>query len=107
MSGHDRRADIDLTPRRRVLVGLTITAGTLLVYAVGGVLAGSLALLADAGHMLTDAAGLAMALLTAHLTMRPATDRRTWGFRRMEVLAAAAQAALLLVVGVLVLVEAM
>ena len=66
---------------------------------------GSLALLADAGHMLTDVAGLGLALLASVLSGRPATDARTWGFRRAEVLAAAAQAAVLLAVGVFVLYE--
>jgi cobalt-zinc-cadmium efflux system protein len=68
-------------------------------------LSGSLALLADAGHMLTDVAGLSLALIAAVLAGRPATDARTWGYRRAEVLAAAAQAAVLLAVGVFVLVE--
>jgi cobalt-zinc-cadmium efflux system protein len=66
---------------------------------------GSLALLADAGHMLTDAAGLVVALGAAWLMRRPATSRRTWGYVRAEVLAATAQAAVLLAVGVFVLVE--
>jgi cobalt-zinc-cadmium efflux system protein len=57
-------------------------------------------LLADAGHLLTDAAGLSVALLAAVLAARPATDARTWGYRRAEILAAAAQAAVLLTVGV-------
>lgn len=60
---------------------------------IGAVISGSLALLADAGHMLTDVAGLTMAVIAASLTRRPATDARTWGYRRAEVLAAAAQAA--------------
>jgi cobalt-zinc-cadmium efflux system protein len=73
---------------------------------IGALLTGSLALLADAGHMLTDAAGLVMAVLAAHLVTRPATSRRTWGLQRAETLAAAAQALLLLGIGVYVLVEA-
>src|SRR5690606_24593283 len=65
----------------------------------------SLALLVDTAHMLTDAAGLLLALITASVTLRPASSRRTWGFRRAEVLAALAQAALLLAVGIYVLIE--
>ncbi len=61
-------------------------------------------MLADAGHMLTDAAGLVIALIAAALAVRPATDRRTWGYQRAEVLACTAQAAVLLAVGVFVLV---
>jgi len=84
---------------------LTVTSTILVVEVVGALLSGSLALLADAGHMLTDVAGLSLALIAAVLAGRPATDARTWGYRRAEVLAAAAQAAVLLAVGVFVLVE--
>lgn len=91
--------------RRRLATVLAITTTVLVAEVVGAVLTGSLALLADAGHMLTDAAGLVLALLAAHLTTRPATSRRTWGYQRAETLAAAAQALLLLAVGAYVLVE--
>lgn len=91
--------------RGRLAVAFGITAAILLAQAVGAVLTGSLALLVDTAHMLTDAAGLLLALLTASLTLRPASSRRTWGFRRAEVLAALAQAALLLAVGTYVLIE--
>lgn len=72
---------------------------------IGSILTGSLALLVDAAHMLTDAGGLAVALLAAGLVRRPATTRRTWGYGRAEVIAAAAQAGVLLAVGLFVLVE--
>lgn len=91
--------------RRRLALVLTITGTVLVAEVVGALLTGSLALLADAGHMLTDAAGLVLALLAAHLGTRPATDRRTWGYSRAETLAAAGQAILLLAVGAFVLVE--
>ena len=84
---------------------LGITTSILAVEVVGAVLSGSLALLADAGHMLTDVAGLVIALIAAALAVRPETDERTWGYRRAEVLAATGQAAVLLAVGVFVLVE--
>jgi cobalt-zinc-cadmium efflux system protein len=77
----------------------------LVVEVVGAAISGSLALLADAGHMVTDVAGLAMGLVAATLATRPATAGRTWGYRRAEVLGAAAQAAVLLVVGLFILVE--
>ncbi|MGH3473034.1 MAG: cation diffusion facilitator family transporter [Nocardioidaceae bacterium] len=89
----------------RLSLVLGVTVVVLVVEVVGAVLSGSLALLADAGHMFTDVAGLSLALLAAHLMHRPATDSRTWGYRRVEVLAAAAQAAALLLVGAYVLVE--
>ena len=91
--------------RRRLAIVLGITSVVLVVEVVGAAISGSLALLADAGHMLTDVAGLSFALVAAVLVERPATPARTWGYRRAEVLAAAAQAAVLLAVGVFVLVE--
>jgi cobalt-zinc-cadmium efflux system protein len=92
--------------RGRLAVVLGITVAVLVVEVVGALVSGSLALLADAGHMLTDVAGLTLGLLAAVLARRPATDERTWGYRRAEVLGAAAQAAVLLAVGVFILVEA-
>jgi cobalt-zinc-cadmium efflux system protein len=91
---------------RRLAVALGITVALLAVEVVGAVVTGSLALVVDAGHVLVDAGGLATALWAARLAARPATDRRTWGLARAEVLAATAQAAVLLAVGLFVLVEA-
>jgi cobalt-zinc-cadmium efflux system protein len=85
---------------------LAISGTILVVEVIGAVLSGSLALLADAGHMLTDMFGLSLALVAAILARRPATLARTWGFLRAEVLAAAAQAAVLLAVGCFVVIEA-
>jgi cobalt-zinc-cadmium efflux system protein len=87
------------------MVVLGITLAVLVVEVVGGLVSGSLALLADAGHMLTDVGGLTLAYVAAVLARRPATDSRTWGYRRAEVIAAAGQAAVLLAVGGFVLVE--
>jgi len=101
MSGHDHAADRD-----RLAVVLAITTIVMLAEVVGALVSGSLALLADAGHMLTDVAGLLIALLGAVLAGRPAASSRTWGYERAEVLAATLQAAVLLAVGVFVLVEA-
>ncbi|MEO7589368.1 MAG: cation diffusion facilitator family transporter [Arachnia sp.] len=91
--------------RKRIIIAFGITVTILLAEVVGAIWTGSLALLVDAGHMLTDAAGLAMALAASHLSTRAASDRRTWGFRRAEVLAASAQAAVLLGVGLFVIIE--
>ena len=88
--------------RGRLLVALCLSATVLVAEIVTALLTGSLALLADAGHMLTDVAGLATALTAAHLSTHPATDRSTWGMRRAEVIGAALQAGALAVVGVLV-----
>ena len=102
---HDHRHGPDDANRTRLAVAFGITAPILVAQAVGALLTGSLALLVDTAHMLTDAAGLAIALVAATLASRPPTARRTWGFRRAEVLAALAQSAVLLAVGVYVLVE--
>ncbi|MEU1055642.1 cation diffusion facilitator family transporter [Streptomyces sp. NPDC005876] len=90
--------------RLRVALGITLTV--MVVEIVGGVLADSLALVADAAHMATDALGLGMALLAVHFAGRPATGRRTFGYARAEILAALANCLLLLGVGGYVLYEA-
>ena len=92
--------------RGPLAIVLGISSTILVVEVAGAVVSGSLALLADAGHMLTDVAGLTLALVAAVLAGRPATDARTWGYRRAEILAAAGQAAVLLAVGAFVIVEA-
>ena len=91
--------------RRRLAIVLALTSTVLVVEVIGALISGSLALLADAAHMLTDAAGLAIALIAATLAMRPATAKRTWGYRRAEVLGATLQAAALFAVGTYVLIE--
>ena len=103
--GHEHTAPIG-APRRVLTVVLALTGTVLIVEVIGAFVSGSLALLADAGHMLTDVAGLSLALVAAVLAQRPATDRLTWGYRRAEVLAAAAQAAVLMAVGAFILLEA-
>jgi cobalt-zinc-cadmium efflux system protein len=91
--------------RKPLAIVLCISGVILIVEVIGAIVSGSLALLADAGHMLTDVAGLSLALIAAVLAGRPATNAKTWGYRRAEVLAAAAQAAVLLAVGGFVLIE--
>ncbi|HEY3438875.1 MAG TPA: cation diffusion facilitator family transporter, partial [Actinotalea sp.] len=76
------------------------------IQVVGGLVSGSLALLADAGHMLTDATGVAIALIASSLAARPATNARTYGLQRAEILAALGNAVLLGVLAVWVIVEA-
>ncbi|MFD3477325.1 cation diffusion facilitator family transporter [Streptomyces sp. NPDC058695] len=90
--------------RLRIALGITLTV--MVVEIVGGLLADSLALVADAAHMATDALGLGMALLAIHFANRPASEQRTFGFARAEILAALANCLLLLGVGGYVLVEA-
>ncbi|MEU2782969.1 cation diffusion facilitator family transporter [Streptomyces sp. NPDC007110] len=92
--------------RGRLRVALAITLGVMVVQIVGGVAADSLALVADAAHMATDAVGLGMALLAIHFANRPASTTRTFGYARAEILAALANCLLLLGVGGYVLYEA-
>ncbi len=92
--------------RRRLVAVLAITSSVVVVQVVGGLVSGSLALLADAGHMLTDATGIAIALTAATLATRPATKARTYGLQRAEILAALANALLLAGLAIWVIVEA-
>jgi cobalt-zinc-cadmium efflux system protein len=89
-----------------LLVVLGLTTAYLLAEVVGGLLTGSLALLADAGHMLADVFGLTMSLAALRIAARPATARNTFGFHRAEILAAVANAVLLLGIAGVVLYEA-
>jgi cobalt-zinc-cadmium efflux system protein len=93
--------------RRRLVVVLAITVAVVVLQVVGGLRSGSLALLADAGHLLTDATGIAIALLAAALAARPPTKARTYGLQRAEVLAALGNALLLGALAVWVVVEAL
>ncbi|MFG3344408.1 cation diffusion facilitator family transporter [Streptomyces sp. NPDC048018] len=95
-----------LAYRNRLRIALGITLSVMVVEIIGGVLADSLALIADAAHMATDALGLGMALLAIHFANRPPTGNRTFGFARAEILAALANCLLLLGVGGYVLYEA-
>ncbi len=105
MSHHHHHGPTGGGERNRLAVAFGVTAAILVAQAAGAAITGSLALLVDTAHMLTDAAGLLVALTAANLMRRPPTARRTWGFLRAEVLAALFQSAVLLAVGVYVLVE--
>ncbi|MFJ8714051.1 cation diffusion facilitator family transporter [Streptomyces violaceus] len=85
--------------RGRLRIALAITLGIVVVQIVGGLLADSLALVADSAHMATDALGLGMALLAIHFANRPPSDRATFGYARAEILAALANCLLLFGVG--------
>jgi cobalt-zinc-cadmium efflux system protein len=92
--------------RRRLVAVLGINAGILVLQVIGGLVSGSLALLADAGHMLTDSTGLVIALVAVSLAARPATSSRTFGLQRVEILAALTNGLLLVGVAVWVLIRA-
>lgn len=104
--GHDHGHAHGASTRTRLAVAFAIIAGFLVVQVIGGIASGSLALLADAGHMASDAIGLLVALVASVWALRPATDRHTFGFRRLEVLGALVNGLLLTVVGVVVGIEA-
>lgn len=92
--------------KRRMTIVFGLTATYTLAEAVGGFLTGSLALLADAGHMLTDAGALGLALFAIRYAERPANPRNTFGYHRAEVLAALVNAVVLLLISIFVIYEA-
>src|SRR6476661_7959212 len=94
------------TPLPRLWVVLGLTGSFMVIEVVGGWLSGSLALLADAGHMLTDVGALGLSLLTASIARRPADDRKTYGYLRWEILAALVNGAALIGIAVWVVIEA-
>ena len=96
-SAEERQRD-----RRRLLGTLGLTAGMMVFEAIGGYLSGSLALLSDAGHMLTDAAALLLAALALWFAGRPADLKRTYGFFRLEVLSALANGVTLVAIAALI-----
>jgi cobalt-zinc-cadmium efflux system protein len=96
----------DASNRRLLTTALTLTASVMVVQIVGAILSGSLALLADAAHMFTDAAALVVALIATAIASRPADDRRTFGYQRAEVLGALANGVILIVLCAWVGIEA-
>lgn len=92
--------------KRRLRIALALSGTLMVTEAAGGWLSGSLALLADAGHMLADTAGLVLALLALHFAERPATPARTYGYHRVEILAALVNAVVLIGLAFLIVYEA-
>jgi cobalt-zinc-cadmium efflux system protein len=92
--------------RRRMWIALAINGGLLVAEAIGGILTGSLALLADAGHLLSDAGAIVLALIAVRLASLPAVGRRTFGYQRSEVLAALVNGLTLVVISVVIAVAA-
>ncbi|MFP3579648.1 cation diffusion facilitator family transporter [Arthrobacter sp. SIMBA_036] len=108
---HDHNHSHGLTAtgrhRKRLIAVLAITLAVVGIQVLGAVVSGSLALLADAGHMLSDAAGVFIALMATWIATRPASDQRTYGYQRAEVLAALANALILIVIAVVIMIEAL
>jgi len=92
--------------RRRLVFVLLLTAGYTIAEVAGGLLTNSLALLSDAGHMLTDIGALGMALFALWFAQRPATPRKTFGYYRIEILAALVNGMVLLALSVFIIVQA-
>jgi cobalt-zinc-cadmium efflux system protein len=91
---------------RRIGIAALLTGGFMIAEAIGGLLSGSLALLADAGHMLTDAASLALAWAAIHIARRPSDWQRTYGFHRFQVLAAFTNGLTLVFIAIATVIEA-
>lgn len=96
----------DTANERALWWALWLTAGFLAIEVAGGILAESLALISDAAHMFTDTAALAIALAAVRVGKRPADSRRTFGYYRFEILAAAFNAILLFLVAIYIVIEA-
>ena len=92
--------------QKRLMMSLGLTSTVFIAEVVSAIVTGSLALLVDAGHMLTDMSVLIASTVTAVLMQRKPSNKRTWGWARLEVLTAAVGALVLLIVGIYALVEA-
>jgi cobalt-zinc-cadmium efflux system protein len=97
-TGHDSQ--------RRLFWAILLTGGFMVAEVVGGILSGSLALLADAGHMLTDTAALALAWFAARISRRPVDEKRSFGYHRVQILAAFVNGLTLIAIVVWILIEA-
>jgi cobalt-zinc-cadmium efflux system protein len=98
---HDRRQD-----QRRLTITLVLITAYLFAEVIGGWLSNSLALMADAGHMLSDAAALGLSVFAIWIGQRPATPRQSYGYYRAEILAALANGAALVTISILIFIEA-
>lgn len=105
LAGHVHRPE-GPDAARRIVWAMVLTGGFMIAEVIGGILSGSLALLADAGHMLTDVAALALAHAGIRFGQRPADPRRSYGYRRLEVLAAFVNGIVLLALTAWIAVEA-
>ncbi|MDP9279207.1 MAG: cation diffusion facilitator family transporter [Gemmatimonadota bacterium] len=102
-AGHSHTSD---APVRNLRIALVLTAALLVVEVVGGILSNSIALLADAGHMLTDVAALGLALFVAWFSRQPSSPQKTFGYLRWEILAAFVNGATLLLISAWILWQA-
>lgn len=107
MSEHNHSHSLTASGKHkgRMQLVLLITVGILVAEVIGALISHSLVLLADAAHMLADAGGIALALFTIYIASRPPNDKRTFGFQRAEILAAALNALVLLGLSVFIIVQ--
>ena len=106
MSGADHQVSASGRNKKRLMIVFGLTMVYLVAEVVGGLMTHSLALLADAGHMLTDVGGLGFALLAIRFAEKPATAERSYGYYRAEILAALANAVVLIGISLYILFEA-
>ncbi len=106
LQAHDHSTELRGADKRSLALALVLITGYMFVEVIGGLLSGSLALIADAGHMLTDAASIGLALTAMHFATRSASTRRTFGYHRLEILAALVNALTLVAISIWVIVEA-
>jgi cobalt-zinc-cadmium efflux system protein len=104
--GHSHAPAVTADSERRVFLVMLLTGGFMVAEVIGGLLSGSLALLADAGHMLTDTAALALAWFAFRLGRKPADPKRSYGYHRFQVLAAFVNGLTLFVIAGWIIVEA-
>lgn len=105
-TGHSHAIDSRAANRKRLVAVLVLSAGYMFAEVIGGLLTNSLALIADAGHMLSDVAALALSLFAMWIAQRPPTPQRSFGYYRTEILAALVNGATLVAVALYVFVEA-
>src|SRR5438876_10426691 len=96
MSHESRTADARRLQTRQLRLAILLAAGILLLEVAGGLLSGSLALLSDAGHVLTDVLALVLSLMAVRFSSLPATPAKTYGYHRIEILTALVNGALLI-----------
>ncbi|MGA8458929.1 MAG: cation diffusion facilitator family transporter, partial [Streptosporangiaceae bacterium] len=106
MTGHSHGVTATGRHRQTLITVLALTTLVAVGEVIGAVITGSLVLFADAAHMAADAAGLGLSLFAAFAAARPPTERRTFGYARAEILAAMANAVLLLAMAGFILYEA-
>ncbi len=104
--GHDHAVTAGAGNKNRILAAAILTAGFMLVEVAGGLWTGSLALLADAGHMLTDSVALALAYFAYRMSERPASERMTYGFDRLKILVAYTNGLTIFLIALWIVVEA-